>query len=496
MIKNIKSKISIVIIVSTLFFASCEKSDNYMATGNDEIHLFIWRAMNNYYLWQPNVPDLSDTRFTNIGQLYSEYSNFSSPRDVFESLLYQPGVVDRFSWIVDDYVALENSFQGINLSNGMEFGLVRYDSDASKVFGYVRYVIPGSDAEAQNIERGMLFSEVDGVQLTESNYRDLLFDDSTNYSITLADFNGGNPLSNSTIISLTKTQLQENPVAIVKTIQEGNNTIGYLLYNQFSSSFDSNLNAAFATFQSENITDLIIDLRYNGGGSINTATYLGAMVTGQFNGQLFSKEQWNTKIQELLDASIFENNFTNEIVKKDQNQNIILQEPINSLNLNRVYFITTGSSASASELVMNSLSSYINVSSVGKKTVGKVQGSVTLYDSDNYTRTGENLASNHNWALQPLVLEIKNKDNFNEPDGITPTVELSEDFGNLGELGERSDPLLDRTIVLIATGSRSLNSKSNDFSELKQISNSKENYPSGNNMFIELKNKKLNKKVQ
>ena len=378
----------------------------------------------------------------------------------------------------------------------MEFGLVRYDSDASKVFGYVRYVIPGSDAEAQNIERGMLFSEVDGVQLTESNYRDLLFDDSTNYSITLADFNSGNPLSNSTIISLTKTQLQENPVAIVKTIQEGSNTIGYLLYNQFSSSFDSNLNAAFATFQSENITDLIIDLRYNGGGSINTATYLGAMVTGQFNGQLFSKEQWNTKIQELLDASIFENNFTNEIVKRDQNQNIILQEPINSLNLNRVYFITTGSSASASELVMNSLSSYINVSSVGKKTIGKVQGSVTLYDSDNYTRTGENLTSNHNWALQPLVLEIKNKDNFNEPDGITPTVELSEDFGNLGELGERSDPLLDRTIVLIATGSRSLYLKSNDFSELKQISNSKENYHSGNNMFVELKNKNLNKKVQ
>jgi C-terminal processing protease CtpA/Prc len=357
-------------------------------------------------------------------------------------------------------------------------------------------VIPGSDAEAQNIERGMLFSEVDGVQLTESNYRDLLFDDSTNYSITLADFNSGNPLSNSTIISLTKTQLQENPVAIVKTIQEGSNTIGYLLYNQFSSSFDSNLNAAFATFQSENITDLIIDLRYNGGGSINTATYLGAMVTGQFNGQLYSKEQWNTKIQELLDASIFENNFTNEIVKRDQNQNIILQEPINSLNLNRVYFITTGSSASASELVMNSLSSYINVSSVGKKTVGKVQGSVTLYDSDNYTRTGENLAPNHNWALQPLVLEIKNKDNFNEPDGITPTVELSEDFGNLGELGERSDPLLDRTIVLIATGNRSLYPKSNDFSELKQISNSKENYPSGNNMFIELKNKNLNQKVQ
>ena len=179
MIKNIKSSYILLVIVCITLFTSCEKSDNFTASGNDEIHLFIWRAMNNYYLWQSSVPDLSDTRFTNIGQLYSEYSNFTSPRDVFESLRYQPGVVDRFSWIVDDYVALENSFQGINLSNGMEFGLVRYDNDATKVFGYVRYVIPGSDAEAQNIERGMLFSEVDGVQLTESNYRDLLFDDGT-----------------------------------------------------------------------------------------------------------------------------------------------------------------------------------------------------------------------------------------------------------------------------------------------------------------------------
>ncbi|MBT4916038.1 MAG: peptidase S41 [Formosa sp.] len=487
MMKNIKFTYVVLLLVSLTFFTSCEKSDNYMASENDEIHLFIWRAMNNYYLWQQNVPDLSDTRFTNISQLYAEYSNFSSPRDLFESLRYQPGVIDRFSWIVDDYVALENSFQGINLSNGMEFGLVRYASDATKVFGYVRYVISGSDAAAQNIARGMLFTEVDGVQLTESNYRDLLFDDNTNYTISLAEFNDGNPVTISTSINLSKTQLQENPVAIVKTIDEGSNKIGYLLYNQFSSSFDGELNAAFANFQSENITDLIIDLRYNGGGSVTTASYLGAMVTGQFNGQLYSKEQWNSKVMNALDASVFENNFTNQIINKDQNQNIILQEPINSLNLNRVYFITSGSSASASELVMNSLSSYIDVSSVGKKTIGKVQGSVTLYDSDNYTRTGDNLASNHTWALQPLVLEIKNKDNSNEPNGIEPTVVFPEDYNNLGVLGERSEPLLDRTILLITSGGRSGINKTNSFLNLEEISDSKAINPMKNNMFIELK---------
>ncbi len=472
-------------IVSVVLVTSCEKSDNFIASGNDEIHLFIWRAMNTYYLWQPDVPDLSDTRFTNVGQLYSEYSNYS-PDEVFQSLRYQPGVIDRFSWIVDDYVALENSFQGINLSNGMEFGLVRYADNPSKVFGYVRYVIPNSDAELKNITRGMLFSEVDGVQLTESNYSALLFDENTNYTITLADFNNGNPSSNSTTINLTKSQIQENPVAIVKTIEEDTHKIGYLMYNQFSSAFDAQLNDAFATFQSEGITDLIVDLRYNGGGRVSTATYLGGMITGQFNGQLFSKQLWNTKVQEALDASLFENYFTNEIVNSDQNQNIILQEPINSLNLNTIYFITTKSTASASELVMNSLSAYIDVKSVGTVTTGKVQGSVTLYDSENFTRSGDNLNPDHTWAIQPLVLEIQNKNSFNEPNGINPTINLPENYNNLGVLGEMSDPLLERTILFITTGNRPIQNQTNTMLTLEEISNSQSNNPQKNNMFIEL----------
>jgi carboxyl-terminal processing protease len=477
-----KFKHIIIIVSAILFYTSCEKNDNFIASGNDEINLFIWRAMNTYYLWQPDVPDLSDTRFTNIGQLYSAYSNFSSPRDVFESLRYQPSVIDRFSWIVDDYITLENSFQGINLSNGMEFGLVRYESNPTNVFGYVRYVIPSSDAASNGVTRGMLFSEVDGFQLTESNYNELLFDDNTSYTITLADFNNGNPTPNSNTLNLNKTQLQENPIAVVKTIEEGAHKIGYLLYNQFSSTFDAQLNTAFATFQSENITDLIVDLRYNGGGKVSTATYLGGMITGQFNGQLYSKELWNPKVQEALDPSLFENNFTNQL------DNGTVNEPLNNLNLTSVYFITTQSTASASELVMNSLSAYIDVKSVGTTTIGKVHGSVTLYDSDSFTRTGDNLNADHTWALQPLVLEIKNKNNFNEPDGIIPTIELSEDFGNLGVLGEKSDPLLDRTIVLITTGNRPSDSNSTiNTINLEEIGNSQMNNPIKNNMFVDFK---------
>lgn len=476
--KNLHLKRTLLLLLSVITLVSCGSSDDFNATENDEIHLYIWRAMNTFYLWQEDVPDLDDNRFTTVGQIYEAYNGFASPADMFQSILFQPGTVDRFSVIVDDYIALENAFQGINVSNGMEFGLVRYSNNASNVFGYVRYVIPGSDAATQGVTRGMIFNAVDGTQLTDTNFGGLLFGDNTNYTISLADYNSGNPSLTGTTITLNKTQIQENPVHIRTTLTDGTNKVGYLMYNQFASSFDSQLNDAFGFFQSENITDLIVDLRYNGGGSTNSALALGGMITGQFNGQLFARQDWNSKIQNNpnINQSIFIDNFTSQL---SNNQSI------NSLNLNRVYFITTGSSASASELVMNSLAPYIEVNSVGTTTIGKVQGSITLYDSDDLTRNGDNLNPNHTWAIQPLTFTVVNSNGTNAPGGITPTVNLGEDFGNLGVLGTRSDPLLDRAMILITTGSRA----SFDASpfQMEEISNSQIHRPLRNNMFGNLK---------
>jgi len=473
-----------VIFLTILIVSSCEKSENQIPE-NIEIQDFVWKGMNAFYLWQDQIPDLADTRFSSQNQLNSYLQGFPNPADLFQTLRFQPGVVDKFSWIVDDYIALENSFQGINNSNGMEFGLVRFVDTPNDLFGYVRYVVPNSDAETKGIARGMLFTEIGGTQITEGNFNSLL--SSNTYTIHLADYNAGNPTTNGTTIALTKSQLQENPVAITKVFDEGANKIGYLMYNQFASSFDGQLNAAFATFQTEGITDLIIDLRYNGGGDVTTTTYMGSMITGQFSNQLFSRKLWNSKVQAAVNSGNFIENFTNQILNIDQNGSVILQEPINSLNLNRIYFITTGSSASASELVMNSLSSYISVSSVGTTTLGKVHGSTTLYDTDTYSRNGPNLNLNHTWAMQPLVSEIVNSNDTNQPNGIPPNVELPEDYGNLGVLGEKSDPLLDRTITLITTGSRVGSSKNQ--LNLIELSNSKLMTPARNNMHVELKKK-------
>ncbi|CAL2101066.1 C-terminal processing protease CtpA/Prc, contains a PDZ domain [Tenacibaculum sp. 190130A14a] len=465
-------KSTLLLLISIVIF-SCSRDE--LSPENVQVQSFIWRGLNAYYLWQGEIPDLSDNKFISDQQLFNYLSDKGEPANFFNSLLYQKGTIDKWSWIVDDYVALEQAFQGTTRTTGMEFGIAEFKSDPTKVFGYVRYVVAGTDAANKGVTRGMIFTEVDGTELTQQNYRSLLFSNNNAYTIHLADFNAGDPITNATTINLTKSTNTENPILVAKTLDEGGKKIGYLMYNGFISNFDMQLNQVFAQFKADNITELIVDLRYNGGGSVNTATYLASMITGQFKGEIFAKQQWNSKFMNALaDPDNLNNRFTDKIDSQS----------INSLNLTNVYFITTDGSASASELLMNGLVPHITVKSVGTKTHGKYVGSITLYDSPNFYNK-VNINPNHKWAMQPIVLEIVNKDGNNDKDGIDPTVEFPEDYGNLGILGDKAEPLLARTLQLITTGSRAFSLQRVPF-ELKTISSSKANSPTYNNMYVEL----------
>lgn len=467
-------KLSLVFIVLSSVF-SCSRDE----VPNDvEINNFVWKGLNAYYLWQENIPDLSDTRFSSDQQLYNYLSGFDSPKTLFENLIYKKNVVDKWSWIADNYTTLEEALQGTSLTTGMEFEIIGYEDQSANMFGYVRYVNPGTDAKVKGVKRGMIFNEVNGVRLTKSNYRELLFSKTPSITITLADYNSGSPIATTNTISLTKDKYTENPIHISKTLNIDGKKIGYLMYNAFVSSFDDQLNQSFSTFKSEGITDLIIDLRYNYGGFVKSAARLGSMITGQFTNEIFAKQLWNNKYMNVVNPDFLIDRFPSTLGNNTA---------INSLNLSRIYFITTASTASASELIINSLDPYIDVKTIGTKTRGKYVASITLYDSPTFS-SKNNINPNHNWAMQPIVSQTFNKDDKNQKEGIIPFIEIEEDYGNLGNLGEIDEPLLQRTIQLITTGSRSSRrgkiARKSLSNRLRVINNSKSRLPTYNNMYI------------
>lgn len=430
------------------FLTACHEDMDDVITpvGTLEIKDFIWKGMNDIYLYKSDVSALADDRFESQQELNEFLEGFSSPEDLFYDGLVAPQ--DEFSFLVDDYIELENSLDGIGLSNGMQYGLVRYSSSSENVLGYVRYVLPNTSAEEQGIERGELFNTVDGEQLTISNFSRLL--ESSTYTIGMAELNGSQVVPTEEEVTLQKEQYTANPVYLTRTIETSNSTVGYLMYNGFTGTFDPQLNAAFAQFKAEGVTDLVLDFRYNGGGSVETAVDLASMVTGQFEGEVFATEHWNQGYQ-----AYFEENDPERLVNRFNNQ-IRTGEAINSLNLQKVYVITTLRTASASELVINGLEPYIEVVQVGENTTGKFQASITLYDSENFSR--RNVNPGHTYAIQPLVYKSANSAGKTDYlNGLPPDIEIREDIaGNLGILGDPSEPLLNAALNHIEGNTQSL----------------------------------------
>ncbi len=421
-----------------------------------EINEFVWSAMNTWYIWQDEVNDLADDRFEDNDAFFTYLNDFSSPEELHNSVLSPK---DRFSVIVSDFDLLFSSFAGVATTNGVEFVLTRPPEGGTAVVGVVRYIVNGSDAEAKGVQRGDIFYAIDGTPLFAETDEEGIITNSnlgllnpTTYTMNFADIENNVTTPNGVNIELTKTELTENPVHIAKTLDINGTRIGYIMYNSFTGNFDNDLNDAFGQLKNDGVTALVLDLRYNGGGSVLSAIRLSSMITGQFTGQLFARQRWNSKWDALLGGD-------------DPFVDTIGTTPINSLNLSKVYIIATDDSASASELVINSLEPYIDVVHVGDVTVGKNEFSVTLVDNPdqqagltnggsipfpyivNGDATIEGADEDHRYALQPLTGTYDNAEGFGEfTDGISPDIQILEVLGNLGTLGEPDEPLLARAI--------------------------------------------------
>lgn len=480
--KIMNRKIYIILLILSITLSNCTKNERESLPLNVEINDFVWKGMNTYYLWQEEIPVLDDERFSSQEDLYSYLEGYDQPAELFETLKYLPETFDKWSWIVDDYVELEAYFNGISKSSGAKIKLYLTAENSTDVFGVIRYIVPNTDAASKPIERGSVFNSVSGTQLNTSNYTELLYASDT-YTLNLGTYSYNTTTDTVEItptgesVTLTNSSTAENPVHIKTAFDINAHKIGYLMYNSFTSNYNHDLNEAFQYFKSEAVTDLILDLRYNGGGSVLTASYLASMITGQFEGEILTEEKWNSKWQVWLQENHpdwLTNHFTNTMSDGTS---------INNLNLSRVVILTTNSSASASELVINALNPYIDVVTIGTTTVGKYVASITLYDSDNFSKDGAN--PDHLWAMQPIVLKEVNSIGEYAPDGFVPNIVTKEDFSDMGVLGTETERLTARAINYLTTGNKSgSNEVMFEATPKKQV---KSQYRFENEMYIEKK---------
>lgn len=426
---------------------------------------FMWQAMNLYYFYQDDVPNLDEDLFT-LEEYIELLSSEANPEDFFFNKLVFAD--DRFSFLNDDYKELTQAFSGISKSNGLEFGLARYNN-TEVIYGYVRYVIKNSDASTKDISRGELFTAIDGAPLyynsADDNNTDALFSGNDTYTLGMADFVNDEFILNGKEVSLTKQEgLVEDPVLVNKVLDIGEKNIGYLMYNQFAGNSGETLNNAFGEFKSAGVTDLVLDLRYNPGGFGYITQILGSLIHQSDASKVFYNRRYNTTLEEAWDLVGGQKTY---FVADTGTNDDHTQTPLNSLDLKKIYVIATGSSASASELLINGLRPYLEVVHIGSTTVGKNQGSFTLVDSPEtgygYDADNEDLINPDNqWAIQPITSQTENSEGFGDySEGLVPTIAIDEDFAELGILGDPSERMLARALQEIdgASAKKDLSSK-------------------------------------
>ena len=187
-----------------LFFIplGCSDMDDNAVPSSLQVKDFVWKGLNLYYLWQADVPNLADNRFENQSELNEFLTTYSTPEDLFNGLRV-PNTIDKYSVIFNDYSVLEGLLSGNTLNNGMDYGLRYKTGSTTDIYGWVRYIIPNSDASTKAISRGNIFFAINGTPLTIDNYKTLLANNTytVNYSKrSISKFNQNQSCRKSNII--------------------------------------------------------------------------------------------------------------------------------------------------------------------------------------------------------------------------------------------------------------------------------------------------------
>jgi len=388
-------------------------------TETEQASKFAYDILSDTYYWTSKVSGISglnsDTVTNPIADVSAIVSTVPNDSDHWTSLSETTTTKAIKATSTDE---TETTF-------GYDLSLYLFSSTSTEVYGVVNYVYAGSPAAKAGLQRGDIVLEVNGSYLTTSNYNEL-YDDS---SLKL----GLGTLKNDTIydrdksISLTTTTMYEDPIVKDTVITTSSGTkVGYLLYTSYTLTSISSLEKIFENFKGQGIKDLVLDLRYNGGGYVTTAQALCSMIASSSDvDDVLLGCQWNSTYQKEWEASPTKNDenlyvrFANSVsytdtYNKNQNVNLI------HLDLSNLYVLTGQNTASASEATITGLKPYISkVTLVGEPTYGKSFAGI-VYDGSDYTSDGFNKIND--WSLYAMVYKYTDKN------GSSPAVMKSGSY--------------------------------------------------------------------
>lgn len=409
-----KIKYLLVSTFSLLLITGCSLFDDDhpnitgpISCSAEDYNQYVYNTMKRYYYWYDEVDP-----FNQIDP--QDTIAYPTPQSLIEVLKYS--TLDRFSSVSN--ATTYNQFYGDGIFLGTGLRLLT-DENTGNVM--VAYTFINSDANTQGILRGDRLVEINGYAAN---------------GLTGADWEnawGAREVGNQVLLLIEKQDGTQTPVTVTKSLITINSTqnsriidtglkkIAYLHFTNFLGPTGiDDLNSTFENFINNNVEELIVDLRYNGGGSVATARHLGSLIGGEnTSNSLFAKLIFNNKhdgYNGLTESHFF-------------------YSQTNALNLSRVIFITTDSSCSASELVINSLipNPNIDVVVVGSTSCGKPVGSVLQTHCDK--------------SLAVINFEITNEDNqgqyFNGIgagyNGLTAFCDASDEVSSpLGDTNESS----------------------------------------------------------
>ena len=380
------------------------------------------------YLWYNEVPEISPATYATA---HDWFSVLKTPAKSASGRAR-----DRFHFYYDTptWEALE---QGS--SSGYGFELAALSTTPPRRF-YIAYSEPNSPAGRANVTRGAQILTVDGADLVNGNDVNTLNKglfpaaDGEVHTFTILDLGAQVPRT----VTLTSETVAIAPVNTVAALNTGSGKVGYILFNDHNYPAEGELIAAIQQLKAAGITDLVLDLRYNGGGLLYIASQLAYMIAGpQSNGKIFEKLTFSDKRSADTNNPDSSYPFFN-IASGLTGTGTTARAPLPSLGFNRVFVLTSGGTASASEAIINGLQGIgINVIRVGSTTYGKPYGFSPI----------------DNCGFTYFSVEFKGANNVgygDYDDGFAPTCTVADDFGH--RLGDTAEGRLAAALTYRATG--------------------------------------------